>query len=61
MKTTIYNINDTVEHETFGIGTVQNKYRNKNNNLVVEVWFNSLSESKTILCKFQGMKKIKGE
>lgn len=27
----IYNIGDTVEHETFGIGTVVDKYRNKNN------------------------------
>ena len=57
-RTKIYNIGDIIEHETFGIGTVQNKYRNKNGNLVVDVLFNS-SETKTILCKFQGMKKIK--
>ena len=57
-KSKIYKIGDTIEHETFGIGTVQNKYRNKNGNLVVDILFDS-SETKTILCKFQGMKKIK--
>lgn len=35
----IYNIGDTVEHETFGIGTVVDKYRNKNNTLIVVVKF----------------------
>ena len=55
----IYNIGDTVEHETFGIGTVVNKYRNKNNAPIVVVKFNSEEKLLPINARFQGMNKIK--
>ena len=53
----IYNVGDTVEHETFGIGTVIEKYRNKNNILVVKVKFDV--DVKPIVARFQGMYKVK--
>ena len=54
----LYNIDDTVEHKTFGIGTVVEKYRNGNDVLIVRVHFNN-GEIKPIVARFQGMKKIK--
>lgn len=56
-KSKIYKIGDTVEHETFGIGTVIEKYRNKNDTLVVKVKFDT--DVKPIVARFQGMHKIK--
>ena len=56
-KSKIYKIGDTVEHETFGIGIVIEKYRSKNNTLVVKVKFDV--DVKPIVARFQGMHKIK--
>ena len=56
-RTKIYKIGDTVEHETFGIGIVIEKYRSKNNTLVVKVKFDV--DVKPIVARFQGMYKIK--
>lgn len=53
----IYNVGDVVEHETFGIGTVIEKYRNSNNTLIVKVQFNK--DVKLIVARFLGMHKIK--
>lgn len=53
----IYNVGDVVEHETFGIGTVIEKYRNSNNTLIVKVQFNK--DVKPIVARFLGMHKIK--
>lgn len=55
----IYNIGDTVEHKTFGIGTVVDKYRNTNNAPIVVVKFNSEEKLLPINARFQGMNKIK--
>lgn len=55
----IYNIGDTVEHETFGIGTVVDKYRNKNNAPIVVVKFNSEEKPLPINARFWNMQKIK--
>lgn len=55
----IYNIGDIVEHETFGIGTVVDKYRNKNNAPIVVVKFNSEEKPLPINARFWNMNKIK--
>ena len=55
----IYNIGDTVEHETFGIGTVVDKYRNNNNTPIVVVKFNSEEKPLSINARFWNMRKIK--
>lgn len=55
----IYNIGDTVKHETFGIGTVVAKYRNKNNVPIVVVKFNLEEKPLPINARFWNMNKIK--